>query len=249
MPQNTKIAFSIVSHNNANLVDKLINEIQKTCYLSFQIVLTINIPENTDFLEKYKNLQIITIFNQSIRGFGENHNCAFNKSNADFFFVLNPDISFKKFNFVSFLQNFENKSVSICGPKIIHPSGRVEDSPRKFPTIYKLIKRRVLKKDQIDYLLGDMPFPVDWVGGMFMAFNSDCYKKLNGFNENFFMYLEDAEICRESKRIKGLVIFDPNHSVIHYGERKNRREIKYFLIHLKSLLLFLLFKKRKYTHN
>ena len=61
------------------------------------------------------------------------------------------------------------------------------------------------------------------------------------------MYLEDTEICRETKRKNRLVIFDPNHSVIHRGAKKSRKELKYLLIHLKSLIIFLMFKKRKHS--
>ena len=53
-----------------------------------------------------------------------------------------------------------------------------------------------------------------------MAFTAQYFKEINGFNERFFMYLEDTEICRETKRKNRLVIFDPNHSVIHRGAKK-----------------------------
>ena len=71
MSQKTKLTFSIVSHNNGNLVDKLIDNIQKNCNVCFEIVLVVNVPENTDFLKKYQNLKIITVYNQEIKGFGE----------------------------------------------------------------------------------------------------------------------------------------------------------------------------------
>lgn len=247
MSQKTKLTFSIVSHNNGNLVDKLIDNIQKNCNVCFEIILVVNVPENTDFLKKYQNLKIITVYNQEIKGFGENHNYAYTKSNGEFFIVLNPDITIKKFDFESFLKNFDNKKVSICAPKVVSNDGIIEDSPRRFPTVYKLFKRRIFNNKILDYKIENKPISVDWVGGMFMAFTAQYFKEINGFNERFFMYLEDTEICRETKRKNRLVIFDPNHSVIHHGAKKSRKELKYLLIHLKSLIIFLMFKKRKHS--
>ena len=238
------LTFSIVSHSNGELIRELLHDIRRTCKLDYEIIITINTPEDINFLSTFNDLPILVIHNKIIKGFGENHNQAFKRSNSDYFLVINPDIKIMEFDFESFLITFDDKKVAICGPKVIHSSGRIEDSPRKFPTIFSLIARRLFKKNQIDYLIGSNLINVDWIGGMFMVFSSKDYRNLEGFNEDFFMYLEDAEICREVKRINKTVVFNPNFSVIHITERKSRRNLKYFLIHCKSLWIFL-FKTRK----
>jgi GT2 family glycosyltransferase len=75
-------------------------------------------------------------------------------------------------------------------------------------------------------------------------FPSKIFHNIGGFNEEFFMYMEDAEICREANRRSLYVIFNPTFSVIHLGQRKNRKELKYLLFHIKSLLIFLLKRRR-----
>ena len=242
--QSTSISFSIVSHGNGNIIKNLLSDIKDTCKLDYEVILTINIPENQDYLNSFQDMPIKKIFNKSIKGFGANNNQAFQYSKGDYFLVINPDIRIENFNFELFLKNFEDKNVAVCGPVIMHSSGNMEDSPRKFPTLKRLLKRRIFNGNQIDYSFKDKSITVDWIGGMFMMFPRYMFKDLNGFNEEFFMYMEDAEICREAYQHNLKIIFDPNFSVIHLGQRKNRKEIKYLFYHIKSLFIFL-FKKRK----
>jgi GT2 family glycosyltransferase len=238
------ISFSIVSHGSGKLIKNLLKDIRETCKINYEVILTINISEKLDYLEPYADMPIKKIVNRRVKGFAANNNHAFKFSNGDYFLVINPDIRLGDFNFELFLKNFDKKNVAVCGPKIIHSSGKVEDSPRKFPTIKRLIKRRILNGDQIDYSFNDKPISVDWVGGMFMMFPSKIFHNIGGFNEEFFMYMEDAEICREANRRSLYVIFNPTFSVIHLGQRKNRKELKYLLFHIKSLLIFLLKRRR-----
>jgi hypothetical protein len=80
----------------------------------------------------------------------------------------------------------------------------------------------------------------DWVGGMFMLFASKDYQKLQGFNEAYFLYFEDVDICYRANKI-GFTIAsstDKKLDLIHLAQRKSLKNIKYYLLYLKSFITY-----------
>ncbi|MDE1292895.1 hypothetical protein [Vibrio aestuarianus] len=82
---------------------------------------------------------------------------------------------------------------------------------------------------------------VDWAAGSFLVFQADLYKKLNGFDENYFMYFEDVDICfRARKYYDQNVVYLSNIKAIHQGGYQNRKIFsKHFRWYFSSLLRFL----------
>ena len=231
-----KYCFSVVSHNNASLVESLLNEFDKLDDISFQIILTINIPESL-CLDIYK-FKLIIINNKKPLGYGSNHNNAFRHSNSQYFIVCNPDISLKNFDIEPLTRIFLYNKVGACGPLVITPTLKIEDSARKFPTICNLFKRKFFTT-KIDYQIENKPLEVDWIAGMFMMFKSDLFKTISGFNESYHMYCEDADICKRIKASGHSVFLVPSTSVIHDARRSSRRNIRYLYWHIKSMVYFL----------
>lgn len=246
-----KLLISIVSHKNGNLIKNLLSDLNSLIPLSrleVQIILTLNLPESEDFILGYQNLSIDIIRNKKIKGFGANHNYAFKKGDSDYFCVINPDVRMVKNVFDELVSMFKN-DIAVIGPRVISPSGSLEDSFRKFPTISSLIERKFTSYS-IDYKFEkDSSFQVDWVAGMFMIFDSSLYKKINGFDEGYFMYLEDADICRQF-RLKNLkTIYVSKFEVVHHARRASRKKIKYLFWHIRSLVRFILKGKIKFIKH
>ena len=81
---------------------------------------------------------------------------------------------------------------------------------------------------------------VDWIAGMFMAFHEDAFRAVRGFDERFFLYYEDVDICRRLRRAGYVVVYDPRSSVIHDARRASRRNVRLMAIHAASALRYLL---------
>ncbi|EGR3506856.1 glycosyl transferase family 2, partial [Vibrio parahaemolyticus] len=78
----------------------------------------------------------------------------------------------------------------------------------------------------------------------FIAIKAIHYKKLNGFDENYFMYCEDIDLCYRSKQEGESVLYLPNISAIHFAAHNNRKLLsKHFYWHLKSVFRFLITSK------
>lgn len=237
--KNSNLTFSIVSHGQINLIKNLLDDLEVIYANNFDVVLTINIPERKFIPDAY-SFPISVIENDVPKGFGENHNCAFKKSNSNWFVVLNPDIRIKELNFDKLLAPFSDGAVAAVAPLIKSPSGTIEDSARFFPTLKILIVRFLLGARNIDYVFSDDPIIVDWVAGMFIVFRKSSFSAVNGFDcKRYFMYLEDADICYRFKSLGLNVVFNPCVSVIHYAQRASKKNIKHLRWHINSAFRFL----------
>ena len=243
------VSLSVVSHNQTKLIENLFSDLECINGLNFEVILTINIKdEDYSFVKKFNKLRIKIILNKSPRGFGANHNQAFNNSNGDFFCIINPDIRIANFNFNSFLNplmqnknsNILDSEVGALAPLVISPNGNLEDSARKFPTLKILFSRIFFKRMlTIDYELCAQPYCVDWVAGMFIIFPRSAFAIVNGFDEKYYMYMEDADICRRLNHLGYKIMINPNMRVIHDAARSSHRNFKYLLWHLRSASRFI----------
>jgi GT2 family glycosyltransferase len=203
-----------------------------------QILLTINIPEDESFLEDFKDLPIRIIRNEKPKGFGSNHNAAFRFANTPYFVVVNPDIRLASLQIELLLKQFKNSDVGISAPLVYSSNGQIQDSARIFPSFSRLIMRHLAWEKRPDYSLSDDEIEVDWVGGMFMVFRSTTYHKIHGFNERYFMYFEDVDLCKRLHRHGYKVILVPGTHVIHDAQRASRRNMRHLFWHISSALRF-----------
>jgi GT2 family glycosyltransferase len=106
----------------------------------------------------------------------------------------------------------------------------------------RVLRRIFGQRLRPDYSLdGDVPFAVDWAAGMFLLFDSAAYRSVGGFDERYFMYLEDADICHRLWAKGRRVIAAPSVSVVHDAQRASRRSLKHMRWHGASMARFLFF--------
>lgn len=230
------ISISIVSHGHGEMVWNLVRQTLNFPEVS-KIILTINIPEH---VPNFNDSKIEIVHNLLPKGFGANHNAAFDHIETDFFCVLNPDITFDVNPFTHLMQFFESPQVGLVAPLVLAPDGAPEDSMRHLLTPWSMIKR-ILHINNGAYIVqkGSDHISPDWVAGMFMLFYSKAYRQLNGFDEKYFMYCEDADICARLWKAKYIIIGCLSTWVIHNAQRASRTSFKHLKWHIYSLLKFL----------
>lgn len=200
------------------------------------IVLTLNVPEK---LKIHKNSRIKVINNTSAKGFGANHNAAFKFCNDDFFCIINPDILFKSNPFPILIPTISLDEVGLVAPLVINLYGRIEDSARSFLTPKSLFKRHFLgKSDAYKCLMGDGFLYPEWVGGMFMLVSSKMFTHIKGFDERYFLYVEDVDICTRIWLSGRKVLMDQNICVIHDARRASRKSFKHMFWHMRGVLRY-----------
>lgn len=239
MTTTDHITLSIVSHGQASLIQSLLADLATLPNKNFEVIITLNLPEDESVYLGYL-LQMRIIRNDTPKGFGANHNAAFEQSSAPWFAVVNPDIRINALDLQTLLSPFQDQAVAAVAPVVLSIEGEVEDSARRFPTLFRLVKRVLFRQRQADYQVESLPYSVDWVAGMFAVFRRDAYEQIGGFDDRrFFMYLEDTDICRRLQKIGWKIMVTPSVSVIHIAQRASRRSLKHLRWHLVSTLRYL----------
>lgn len=226
------IAISIVSHSHGAMLFSLVERLLQFPEVA-KILITLNIPELVNFPVDDR-IQLIK--NTSPKGFGANHNQAFSFCNSQFFCVLNPDISFGQNPFPQLLQSASD-GIGLVAPMVKNLDGGIEDSVRRFPSPVSILRRRLFGyQDGYSYAQGDANFYPEWVGGMCMLFKSSAYSGVGGFDEEYFMYVEDVDICTRLWIAGYKVLVSPGAVVFHDARRASRKNLQHLHWHISSLL-------------
>ncbi|WP_414014625.1 glycosyltransferase [Limnohabitans sp.] len=236
-PCRQLITVSVVSHGQGQLVAALLEDLA-CCQNVSAVVLTQNIPEDDIPYPASLQARLRVIRNEYPRGFAANHNQAFRFCETSLFAVLNPDIRLNGDPFPQLARALEMNSVGVVGPAVRNPSGDLEDSARTFPTPLRLLRKLMGLGDGRILTEGTTPLEVDWTAGMFLLFPASVYSQLEGFDEGFFLYYEDVDICTRLWRSGQRVILHPGVMVIHAAQRASRRRLRFMKWHLFSMFRY-----------
>jgi N-acetylglucosaminyl-diphospho-decaprenol L-rhamnosyltransferase len=237
--KSIKISISIVNHKHGILVVDLLSDLLSLKYSGLEIIVTNNVEDNLVESFVCENNDLVYIKNNSPFGFGKNHNNAYKISHGDYFIVLNPDVRIKAFDFTSLINYFNiNQKVFCITPKVVDLKGNLVDNVRDFPSIFDLFRRFVFRRIDYYHKSFKTPTKIPWAAGIFLMFPKDKYELLKGFDEKYFMYMEDVDICHRIERNQGDLIYFPEIEIVHDARRNNRKNLKHFFWHLKGVFRF-----------
>lgn len=233
-----RLNLCVVSHLQFDLVQSLLRDIEKLQFPSnvyVKVVLISNMPEDIIGLENY-SIDIKLIRNLNPKGFGGNQNLGFSVIDSDFFAVLNPDIRINTdFSFSDLIRSFDENTGCVA-PIVKNKFGDIVDNVRADPTFVDLLMRSMAR------VAGKTPAARKseefWFAGMFMVFKSDVFKVVSGFDERFFMYMEDADICRRIRQAGYRLKLVSCQSVVHEEQRQSLKSLQHFKWHLRSAFIY-----------
>lgn len=241
--QNVKLTLSIVSHRHMPYVCRLLQDIARFQRDDVEVILTLNLPESLSFAPETLPFPVQIIRNLNPKGFAANHNHAFRLSQGEHFVILNPDIRLIENPFPALLGMLENNRQCIAAPLIINGMGGIEDSARRFPTPYLLLKKlagklfRFTVANEVVPEKNEMLMP-DWVAGMFIVVPRRIYEKLGGLNEYYFLYYEDVDFCARARLAGCEILVNRSVRVVHEAQRDSHRKPRYMFWHMKSAAKF-----------
>lgn len=235
------ISISIVSHGQGSLVNEVLSDIARFADAGrFEVLLTKNIPERLPFSVEDFPYPIRLVENVTPKGFSANHNAAFRLAKGEWFCVMNPDIRMPANPYPLLVEEIEQQHAAVIAPAVLSPAGQFEDSIRRFPTPFSLARKMLGRSDgRYSFAVGDVTFAPDWVGGMFMLFRAADYRRVGGFDEGFFLYYEDVDICARLWKTDRRVLACPKVQVIHDARRASRRNLRYMRWHMGSMARYL----------
>jgi GT2 family glycosyltransferase len=183
-------------------------------------------------------------------GFGAAHNVCIREacSGSDLHLLLNPDIHFEPHVLQRMADVFaSDPTLVVAMPQIRYPDGKLQRLCKLLPTPMDLIVRRFLPvpvwrdrlndRYELSALPQDRPSDVPTVSGCFMLMRSPAIAAIGGFDERFFMYMEDVDLVRRLG-LAGAVRYLPDTHVVHEYAKGSYRSRKLLGYHLKSAVRY-----------
>ena len=217
---------------------------------NFLIIDNLGSSELSAFCKTIQNKSIEYLYPGNNVGFGSGHNIAakhYSSIHHRTHLILNPDVYISDEcirKIYSFINADEN--ISIVSPKLLNEDGSVQNICRLLPSVTSLIKRFINKIFSINraniedkFNLVKKPTEVPSIHGACFFVKSDFFKSVNGFDERYFLYVEDIDLCRKLNK-HGKIIFYPEFSAIHKHAKGSYKNLKLFRYHFVSFFNYFL---------
>ena len=169
------------------------------------------------------------IANNKNLGFAAANNQAFALASGRYIVLLNPDAYIRPASIEHCLAFMERTpQCGLAGGKIISPEGRLEPSARRFPSaLSKLLTLSglsgkfphspILNHHEFGGFAHDHPLEVDWVPGTFTIIRKEMLDAIGAFDERFYIYYEETDLCLRAKKAGWKIFFIPDAEVMHIG--------------------------------
>ncbi len=168
------------------------------------------------------------VIRQPNRGFGNGCNRGAAEVDAGAYLFLNPDTVMHDPRAISTLHAFlrAHPRAGIVAPRLRYPDGTLQETCRRFPTWYVPFLRRTslsarprLKRELDRFLMRNydhaVPRLVDWAQGSALLMDGPLFRRLGGFDERYFMYYEDVDLCRRAWLAGRPVYYVPSAEITH----------------------------------
>ena len=241
-----KFSVLIVNYASWPLTLRCIRSLRATGYGDSETI----VVDNDDVEPPELPPGVRLIRNEQNVGFARAHNRGIAAATGDLVVLINPDTVVESDFFESLEEFFEeNEQVGIVGPRILDSDGVLQLSARREVSMIsgllgrtslltRLFPKSSLVKGQFPAVTNETsPTPVDWVSGACMAIRRETLRDVGPLDERFFMYFEDADLCRRARTAGWLVYYLPHVEIIHQtGASSRSRPKSIWLLHKSAFL-------------
>ena len=232
------ISIIIVNYNTSNFVKQCIESILHQSGVKYEIIVIDNnsIDSSIEILRTFSD-KINLIESDKNLGFGKANNRGFKEASGRYILLLNPDAKLQANDDLEKIVGFmdDNPEYGLVGTKIICGKNESETLPKKFYPGEKYINSPYQQ----------LPGNIAWIIGAVMIFPREVYKKIGGFDEDYFLYCEDAAICLSVRKLGYKIGYFKDVAVLHAAGASERTTNSYDLA-LKKQKAFYLFYKKHY---
>jgi hypothetical protein len=235
---NPKVSVIIVSFNVRGFLENLVTSLRHALDgIESEIIIVDNSSDDdsVDFLKR-NHPDIKLIENRTNVGFGKANNQGVRISSGEFLLLINPDAIVEE-NTIKGMLAFSNlhpeAGASSC--KVLNADGTLQKTCRRgFPTPWVAFTKisglsflfphtKTFGRYNLTYLNPEKAHEVDAIGGSFMFIPRKVFEEVGGFDEDYFMYGEDIDLCYKIKKAGYKVYYTPQTTVIHFKGESTRR--------------------------
>ncbi|UCG41738.1 MAG: glycosyltransferase family 2 protein [candidate division WOR-3 bacterium] len=249
-----KLSVVFVNYNSTELASRAIASLRRSsCGVTLEILVVDNASADRAAVRSLcagSGVKVLLL--TSNLGYGPAANRAARYASGEYLAIANPDLEFPDGalrDLVSFMDS--TPRAGVVGPQLVYPDGSLQPSARRYPRLrYVFAGRRsplvrafpgLRIASEFQYLeeaSGPGPLRVESVVGPFMVFRKAAFDSVGGFDEGFFMYSEDVDICRRIAANWSVYLL-PSAQVLHYVGQTRRRYRRFTEYHrVRSLRRF-----------
>ncbi|GFE58584.1 glycosyltransferase family 2 protein [Geobacter sp. AOG1] len=243
-------ASIVVYNNRPDMLRRAVESIL-SCSLDIELHIVDNSP--TQELKHYVNdLPVKYHFYGCNAGYGRGHNKAIQEcSESRYHVVINPDViapSTAIESLFSFMD--QNPDIGIVCPKILNEDGTIQFLNKRYPNVFDLVARRFIPqamhrfvRRRLDrYEMKDVGYEeiceVEFLSGSFMFCRTEALEAVGGFDDRYFMYLEDADLSRKIQQAGYRTVYYPKTAITHLWERASYKSMEMTLVHIRSAIVY-----------
>ncbi len=256
--ENSQIQLSIITINY-NLskeievcLNSLISVTKNLDNLNYEIIIVDNNSPEKGLKEvenKFQKKNISFYYLEKNLGFGKGCNYGYAKASGKYICFLNPDTIITEDIFTPILKLFsKDESIGIIGPKQQTRKPFFDFSAGYFPNvffeIFALLGMNIFVEGFIIYTLAKFTkkqkLNVNWILGACLFIKSDTFESINGFDEDYFMFFEELDLCKRVANKNYKILYVPNLSITHIGSVSGKKDYSLYTKRTyKSKFIFL----------
>ena len=254
------ISIIIVNWNLQDLLEQCLNSIYQNLHnINFEVfVVDNNSSDNSVEMIKRKFPTVTLVANKENIGFSRANNQAIRRSKGEYILLLNPDTIIVGNAIQNMLNHMrKNKKIGALGPKVVDSDNTIQPGcVREYPSIlnefcklmrfdrfFLNINNRLFSRSTIHKTKFNTKREVKVLSGSCMFLRSECVKEINGFDEQFFLYGEDVDLCYRIRQKGWLVYYLPEATVTHYAHRASEKSLEFSPFAVSCCSMYKYFKK------
>ncbi len=225
------ISVVIVNYNGQKYLQECLDSIRYNLEnIQHEIIIVDNnsMDASCAFIkDKFPDVKLIE--SKENLGFGKANNLGVKKANYNTILLLNNDTILQNHLLPAIETLYENAKNGILAINMLDSQKKYIPSVGSFPSPFKLLKISLLSDQRQVFKTGKFKsklYTVDWVSGSFMLIRKSDYELIGGFDTDYFMYVEDVDLCKRMTELGKKCIFQSNLSYIHFvGFNKSREHL------------------------
>jgi len=214
MPNSCDLSIIVVNYNTRDYLARCLESLAGISGISAEIIVVDNASKDLSVeMVKERFSEAIVIANAENRGFAKANNQAIAVSKGRYLYFLNPDAEIRKGALAAMISHMErHPDVGLAGTRLVNPDGSDQ------PSVESRYPGQKHAKKEMAGLKGD----IAWVLGASMFARRMAIETVGGFNENFFLYGEEQDLCLRLRRAGWSIGFIPDAVVLHWGGKSER---------------------------
>jgi GT2 family glycosyltransferase len=174
--------------------------------------------DQTKVIARQFSKSLTLIENAENQGFAKGINRGLKRGSGEFLLVMNPDIRIQSNSLEPIIDFMRSHPwAGICGCRLVNKDDSLQPSKGSFPTVPSTLLRWILPRRLRKYHLWgyEKTGRCDWVTGAFMLMRSSMIQEVGVFDENYFMYYEDVDLCLRAKKAGWQTYYSPEVTAFH----------------------------------